>query len=189
MLAFDLDNTILCYADAFRAAAVRLGCLPASGSPFNKSTVKAAACALGGNELWTRLQGLAYGDEIRHATLFPGCAEFVQASGEEMVIVSHKTPFPALGPRTDLRAAATARLASLGLAGLPVQFFDTREAKVAALVTLRPRAILDDLPEVFTTPGFPPATLFVLFDPTNAHSDWTRSPRVATWNAARQMLL
>ena len=188
MIALDLDNTIICYDEPFRAAATRLDCLPAKPTAINKSTIKTAALAKGGNDLWTRLQGLTYGEEILKATFFPGCAEFVESATEDLVILSHKTRFPVIGPRTDLRAAATDWLASTPLANLPLHFFDTREAKVAALASLKPRALLDDLPGVFHTPVFPPGTTFLLFDPDNAHPHWNSSPRIASWPDARDHL-
>ena len=188
MIAIDLDNTIIRYDRAFEAAAARLQCLPA-GAQINKATVKTAALASGGNDLWTRLQGLAYGEEIAKAEIFPGCVEFIAAAREELVIVSHKTRFPALGEPTDLRDAARAFLAATSLAGIPLHFLDTREAKVAKLAELRPRALIYDLPEVLQTPGFPPATAFHLFDPDNNHPVWTTTPRVRSWHEAARILL
>ena len=189
MIALDLDNTIICYDEAFRTAASLLACLPAVGTPINKSSIKAAALAKGGNDLWTRLQGLVYGEQIGMATLYPGCADFVAASREEIVILSHKTQFPVLGSRSDLRKAATTWLESTPLANLPLHFFDTREAKVAAIAALSPRAIIDDLPEVFLTPGFPSSTSFFLFDPVQAHADWSFTPRVISWSNAGDQIL
>jgi len=187
MIAIDLDNTIIRYDRAFESAAARLKCLPAT-APINKATVKTAALAVGGNELWTRLQGLVYGEEITQAEIFPGCIEFFAAAPEELVIVSHKTRFPALGPRIDLREAARDFLALTPLAGIPLHFLDTREAKVAKLTELRPRALLDDLPEVLQTPGFPPTTAFHLFDPDNTHPNWTATPRIRSWHEALTFL-
>ena len=188
MIAIDLDNTIIRYDRAFEAAAARLQCLPA-GAQINKATVKTAALAVGGNELWTRLQGLAYGDEMRNAEIYPGCVDFFVTAHEELVIVSHKTRFPALGEPADLREAARAFLALTPFAGIPLHFLDTREAKVAKLAELRPRALIDDLPEVFQTPGFPPATAFHLFDPDGVHSEWTTTPRMRSWHEAARILL
>ena len=188
MIALDLDNTIICYDEAFRAAASQLDCLPGPGIATNKSSIKAAALARGGNDLWTRVQGLAYGEQIGKGTLFPGCAEFVASAQEELVIVSHKTQFPVLGDKTDLREAAANWIQSTSLAGLPLHFFDTREAKVAKVAELRPRALIDDLPEILDTPGFPAATAFILFDPENTHPLWTTSPRLRSWHEARQLL-
>ena len=189
MTALDLDNTIICYDEAFRAAASQLDCLPQPGNAVNKYTIKAAALTCGGNDLWTRLQGLAYGEQIGKATLFPDCAEFVASAQEELVIVSHKTQFPVLGDKTDLREAAANWIRSTPLARLPIHFFDTREAKVAKVAELRPRALIDDLPEVFQTPGFPSATAFILFDPENTRPLWTASPRLRSWPEACKLLL
>lgn len=188
MIAIDLDNTIIRYDQAFQSAATRLQCLP-SGDLINKSTVKTAALALGGNDLWTRLQGLAYGDEIAKAEIFPGCVEFCAAAREELVIVSHKTRFPALGQPIDLREAARAFLATTPLAGIPLHFMDTREAKVAKIAELQPRAVIDDLPAIFQTPGFPPNTAFHLFDPDCVHPGWISSPRMGSWHEATRLLL
>ena len=188
MITLDLDNTIICYDEAFRAAAAQLYCLPESGIATNKSSIKAAALACGGNDLWTRLQGIAYGEQIDKATLFLGCAEFVASAQEELVIVSHKTQFPVRGDKTDLREAAANWVRSTPLASLPLHFFDTREAKVAKVAELRPRALIDDLPDVFKTPRFPSATAFILFDPENTHPLWTTSPRLRSWHEAHQLL-
>lgn len=187
MIAIDLDNTIIRYDRAFEAAAARLLCLPADTS-INKATVKTAALTAGGNDLWTRLQGLAYGEEITKAEIFPGCIEFFASAREELVIVSHKTRFPALGQSTDLREAARAFLALTPLAGIPLHFLDTREGKVAKLAKLQPRALIDDLPEVLLTPGFPPSTVFHLFDPDNNHPSWSATPRICSWSEAHSSL-
>lgn len=189
MIALDLDNTIICYDEAFRAVASQLDCLPEPGIVIDKSSIKASAFARGGNDLWTRVQGLVYGEQIGKGTLFPGCAEFVASAQEELVIVSHKTQFPVLGDKTDLREAAANWVRSTPLASLPLHFFDTREAKVAKVAELRPRALIDDLPEVFKTPGFPSATAFILFDPDNSHPLWTASPRIRSWRKAQSELL
>ena len=190
MIALDLDNTIICYDEAFRAAASQLDCLPEEpGIVTNKSSIKASALACGGNDLWTRVQGLVYGEQIGKGTLFTGCAEFVALAQEELVIVSHKTQFPVLGDKTDLREAAANWIQSTPLAGLPLHFFDTREAKVAKVAELRPRALIDDLPDVFKTPGFPSATAFILFDPDNSQPLWTASPRICSWRKAQSELL
>jgi hypothetical protein len=195
MIALDLDNTIICYDDAFRAAAEEAGCLPADGAPFNKASVKASALAQGGNELWTRLQGIAYGSGIQKAKIFAGCAGFINRAfgcGEALAIVSHKTEYPAIGPKVNLRMAAMDWLEENGLSlgpRLPVIFCESREEKVERIRSLACRALIDDLPGVFQTAGFPPATVFVLFDPSGEHEGWSVSPRVASWDEAADALL
>ena len=195
MIALDLDNTIICYDDAFRAAAEETGCPPANASPINKAVVKASALAQGGNELWTCLQGIAYGSGIYKAKLFPGCAGFIHRAldrGETLAIVSHKTEYPEIGPKVNLRTAAMDWLEKNGLAlgtRLPVIFCDSREEKVERIRSFACRALIDDLPEVFRTTGFPSATVFVLFDPSGEHEGWSLSPRVGSWDEAADALL
>lgn len=195
MIALDLDNTIVCYDGAFRAAAEACDCLPASGTPIDKASVKAAAFARGGNELWTRLQGIAYGEGISQAELFPGCREFLELAmrkGEELVVLSHKTEFPVIGLKVNLRLAAMNWIESKGLGlgdRLPVIFCDSRQEKVNRLGTLACRALLDDLPEVFHTPGFPRQTSFILFDPSESHPEWSDSLKITSWKAATDLLL
>lgn len=183
MIALDLDNTIICHDAAFRAAALALDCLPTDQQP-TKASIKASALERGGNDLWTRLQGIAYGEKIHHSTLFPGCAEFIASTHEDLVIVSHKTQFPAIGTPTDLHLAALDWLSRTPLASIPVQFLPTREEKVATLAKLSPRVLIDDLPEVFETPGFPATTRFILFDPTDSHPEWTTTTRIRSWHEA-----
>ena len=195
MIALDLDNTIICYDEAFRAAAEEVGCLPASCERVDKSSVKAAALAAGGNELWTRVQGIAYGEGISSATLYPGCIEFIQRAcqaGIPLAVISHKTEYPAIGPHVNLRLAALRWMEKHGVPPgdqLPVNFCDSREDKVARIAASNCRALVDDLPEVFRSPGFPDQTFFVLFDPAGSHADWSASPRVTSWEAATDLLL
>jgi hypothetical protein len=195
MIALDLDNCIICYDRAFLAAAERSGCAPAKSAAVGKEAVKAAAFERGGNELWTRLQGEVYGTGIHEASFFAGCREFVDralALGESLVILSHKTKYPALGPQVDLRAAAWKFLQDNDFpigSHMPAHFCDTREEKVALLGELGCRAIVDDLPVIYRTPLFPTQTLFVLFDPSNAHAEWNATPRVGSWREASHLLL
>ena len=195
MIALDLDNTIICYDDAFRAAAEEADCLPANGIALNKASVKAAAFAKGGNDLWTRLQGGAYGSGIQKAKPFFGCKQFIYRAldrNEKLSIISHKTEYPAIGAKENLRVAAINWLGNNGLSfgsRLPVIFCDSREEKVERIRAFACRALIDDLPDVFRTPGFPLATRFILFDPACEHEGWSASPRVTSWVEAADVLL
>lgn len=191
MIALDLDNTIICYDQVFVSVAQRLGCLPA-GEVKTKSEVKAEAFARGGNDLWTELQGLAYGEAIHEARPYEGVGEFFRLArecGVPLTILSHKTEFAVRGAGINLRDAARKWLLQQGLGGTPVVFCDTREEKVRVLGDLACSALLDDLREVLETPGFPEATRFVLFDPANSFPEWSSSERVCSWNEAATLLL
>ena len=195
MIALDLDNTIISYDDAFRAAAKECACLPADGILLNKGSIKAAALAKGGNELWTRLQGIAYGTGIQEAKPFAGCRKFISRAlerNESLAIISHKTEFPAIGAKVNLRKAAMNWLGNNALSFgslLPVIFCNSREEKVECIRSFGCRAHIDDLPDVFRTSGFPEATRFILFDPAGEHEGWSLSPRVKSWNEAADFLL
>jgi len=195
MIALDLDNTIICYDESFRGAAAKLDCLPADGISLNKASIKTAAIEKGGNDLWTRLQGLAYGDGIQAARLFDGCKRFINRALDrkiKLAIISHKTEFPAIGPKVNLRMAAINWLGNNQLSFgplLPLMFCDSREEKVERVRTLGCQVLIDDLPEVFQCPGFPKTTRFVLFDPTGSHPEWATSPRATSWDEAGDLVI
>jgi hypothetical protein len=193
MIALDLDNTIVCYDRAFLSAAASEGLRLPAGAPPSKGLVKSAALAAGGDALWTRIQGVAYGEGMVHASLFPGCREFIDEAfrrGEEVAIVSHKSEYPASGLPVNLRKAADDWLArsQLGLGGrLAVHYCDSRAEKVARVSALDCRVLVDDLPEVYQAGGFPARTTFVLFDPAGEHLGWTASARVDSWSGVRDL--
>lgn len=189
IIGVDLDNTIICYDQAFHRAALDRGWINPATPPA-KTAVKNAVLAKAGNQAWTELQGFVYGPGLKAAAAYPGVAEFFQACGERhvpVVIVSHKTQYAAAGPRYDLREDATGWLKTSGLLDLlppstePVIFTATRSEKLDAVRRLRCATLIDDLPEVFRDPAYPGETNFILFDPDGAHTDWTASPRASSW--------
>jgi hypothetical protein len=190
MIALDLDNTIICYNAAFHLASQALGCCPEGES--DKASVKAAALQKGGNDLWTRVQGLAYGTGISHAKFFPGFERFVAAAKSQktpLVVISHKTKYPALGEQIDLRQAATNWLKAMAFdPDTPIIFCDSREEKVARIRESGCHTLIDDLPEVYLSPEFPRSITFLLFDPSNSHAEWAISPRIQSWHEATVLL-
>jgi len=187
IIGVDLDNTIICYDQAFHRAALDRGWINPATPPA-KTAVKHAVLAKAGNQAWTELQGFVYGPGLKAAAAYPGVVDFFQACGtHQVVIVSHKTQFAAAGPAYDLREAAMGWLKSSGLLDLPslstepVIFTATRSEKLDAVRRLRCATLIDDLPEVFRDPAYPRETNFILFDPDRAHADWTASPRASSW--------
>jgi hypothetical protein len=185
----DLDNTIICYDQAFhRAALDRAWIDPAT--PAAKTAVKNAVLAKAGNEGWTELQGFVYGPGLKAASAYPGVTGFFETCGARhvpVVIVSHKTRYAAAGPQYDLRQSAMEWLNASGLLDLtphcgdPVIFTETRAEKLENIQRLACATLIDDLPEVFLEPGYPQATAFILFDPDRAHADWTATARASSW--------
>jgi len=183
VVGVDLDNTIICYDQAFHRAAVERGWIDPA-TPAAKTAVKKALFEKVGNREWTELQGYVYGPGLDAATAYPGAAEFFRACAAreiKTVIISHKTQFAAAGPRYDLREAALGWLKTSGLADAPVTFTDTRSAKLEAVRRHGCQMLIDDLPEVFRDPAYPTGTDFILFDPDRAHRDWTATERASSW--------
>ena len=190
VVGVDLDNTVICYDLAFHRAALERGWIDPA-TPAAKTAVKKAVLERAGDRQWTELQGFVYGPGLDAATAYPGVAGFFQTCAAReirTVIVSHKTQFAAAGPRYDLRKAAIAWLnasALLDSAHEPVVFTDTRGAKLEAVRSLGCRTLIDDLPEVFRDPAYPHETDFILFDPDQAHPDWTATQRASSWAEIR----
>lgn len=194
----DLDNTLICYDRAFRDAAVRRGWVD-SAAPATKTEIKKIVLERFGNLAWTELQGFVYGPGLDAAEPFPGAVEFLRECAQRnirTVVVSHKTRQAAAGPPHDLRQAALRWLERNGLTASAgpsflqdVIFTETRSAKVEAVRQLRCQVLIDDLPEVFLEPGYPPETEFFLFDAARAHLEWKRTTRVSSWAELAARLL
>jgi len=187
IVGVDLDNTIICYDNAFHRAAVERGLIDAA-TPVAKTAVKKAVLENAGNREWTELQGFVYGPGIDAASAYPGAIEFFGKCATfevRTVIISHKTQHAAAGPRYDLREAAMAWLNTSGLLDFTdksgVTFADTRTAKLEAVRAAACHALIDDLPEVFHDPAYPGETEFILFDPDRARLDWTATQRASSW--------
>lgn len=192
LIGLDFDNTIVCYDRAIATLADELLDLPVD-LPRTKLGLRDHLRAAGREAEWTAFQGTLYGPGMRHAEPFEGAVQTLQelaADGHQLVIVSHRSLRPYAGPPYDLHAAARGwvvdRLQSVGLFGedaggstSPVNFLETREAKVATIAKLGCDVFLDDLPEVLQAPGFPASTVAVLFDPAD------EVPPPARWHHLR----
>lgn len=182
-IGVDLDNTIICYDALFHALAVERGWVDPACAP-RKETVRNAVWRLpDGDEKWQALQAEAYGPRLERATLFPGVAAAFRAwreQGHELFVISHKTPRSGKGDRAggdrgaagyDLHAAARAFLARgvLMREGLLPEknlfFCPNRQEKLRRIGLLGCGVFIDDLPEVFVEPGFPPGVRKIHFAP------------------------
>ena len=92
-IGIDFDNTLVDYGALFHRAACAAGLIPPE-TPADKAAVKARIMHHGGgNQAWTELQGVVYGDAIRDARPFPGVHEFLDfCAGHRLAVsvVSHK---------------------------------------------------------------------------------------------------
>lgn len=192
----DFDNTLVIYDAVFHRHALAAGLIDA-GVARRKEAVKERIRALpGGDDHWTRLQGLVYTLKMPEADPAPGVEEFFlacAARGVRVTVVSHKTERPALGPPVSMRAAALAWLRDrgfftrLGLRETDVVFADTQQQKVGRIAALGLSHFIDDLPAVLLRPDWPRAVAPILYDPAGtARAGLTV---LASWGAIRDQIL
>jgi hypothetical protein len=174
-IGIDLDNTLICYDQAFLRVGQDEGLLPASFAG-NKAAVKRALLAeRPDGYLWEKLQGLVYGRRIDAASLFDGVTRFLELCRDRadlVAVVSHKTERAHHDPQlTDLRAAAVRWMeghrffesTGLGLERGNIYFEGTRDEKVRRIAALGCELFVDDLAEVLAHAEMPPACRKILF--------------------------
>ena len=107
-IGFDFDNTIVSYDALFYNVAVEQSLIP-SGLPKSKLAVREYLRKIDNEDAWTEMQGYVYGARMDDAIAYSGVIDFMKLArehGVSMVIVSHKTKHPFLGPKYDLHDAA-----------------------------------------------------------------------------------
>jgi hypothetical protein len=174
-IGIDLDNTLICYDQAFQRVGREEGLLPTSFEGSKAAVKRALLAERPDGLLWETLQGLVYGRRIDAATLYEGAARFLQLCrrhAEIVAIVSHKTERAHHDPAlTDLRVAALQWMedkrffdsAGLGLQRDHVFFEGTREEKVRRISALRCDLFIDDLVEVLAHAEMPASCRKILF--------------------------
>jgi len=197
-IGLDFDGTIAIYDRVFHQCAVEQFGLPSEISP-SKSAIRDWFWATpAGKEEWIELQAQVYGVRIREACIAPGLEEFLQLCWQRKIhvaIISHKTEFPARGPRINLREAAHDWLQAQGfydrmnVAQQDVFFEPTRAEKIRRIISFACSRFVDDLEEVFLEPAFPMTVEKLLYSATK-----TREPRedirvFPSWDAIRHYFL
>lgn len=173
-IGLDFDNTIVKYDQVFYDVAIEWG-VPLQSVPVHKLAVRDFLKGLGQEDLWTEMQGYVYGVCMDRAELYPGLIRFIQEMrqlGHSIVIISHKTRYPFLGPKYDLHSAARKWITQ----NIPdvleehIFFEATKTEKIQRIAQLGCHLFVDDLPEIVVSPDFPENTVPILFDPDSMHS-------------------
>jgi hypothetical protein len=196
-IGIDFDNTIVSYDALFHKVALEQALVPRE-TPVNKVAVRDHLRRIGQEDRWTEMQGYVYGARMDEALAYEGVIEFIRragAAGHQVIIISHKTRHPFLGPQYDLHAAARAwiehHLLWNGQALLPDEriFFElTKQEKLTRIAACGCDSFIDDLPEILLADDFPVQTTRLLFDPEGHHgalaadgmpifSDWQQLTR------------
>lgn len=172
-IGLDFDNTIVTYDSLFHKYALAEG-LIASDVAMNKQVIRDTIRELPeGNDKWTVLQGVVYGlkmDEAEPADGVEGFLEACHSTNEvELSIISHKTLYPAMGEKVNLREAAMGWIRSRSLMdrfGVQldhITFVGELEEKLKQISLRGCTHFIDDLPEVLLHPAFPKGVQRILY--------------------------
>jgi hypothetical protein len=108
IVGFDFDNTIIDYTDLFKKI-VRKKKLVPENLKNDKISIRNYLINRNLEHEWTILQGEVYGKNIMEAEMYHGVKEafkYLSDNGAVIKIISHKTQFPYLGEKIDLRLSA-----------------------------------------------------------------------------------
>jgi hypothetical protein len=190
-IGLDFDNTIVTYDRVFHRLACARGLIPATTPPAKRAVRDALRALPGGNDVWTELQGIVYGERMNEAEPTTGACEFIRrclGSGLEISIISHKSVFPAMGPRVNLRDAAWRWLEErkvVGTGGLErrnVVFLDTIGDKLNEIARRGCSHFVDDLVEILDHKDFPAEVTRVLYAPDGAPAPSATILACRNWN-------
>lgn len=160
-IGIDIDNTTLDYSESFRNQVHSV--LGVDLGANSKSDIQAYVVEKHGGSVWTSLQGLVYSQNPLQAVLFDGFEEFVKralGANAEITFVSHKTRYPIVGPKVDIRVPVVDLMRELlipPVAGyeFPIYFCETFEEKVARIREFQFDYFVDDLAQVLAGVGRP----------------------------------
>jgi thiamine kinase-like enzyme len=171
-LGIDFDNTIANYDHSFEEYA-RTNSIILHGNETPKISVrKALGKKTGGNLDWTRLQGDVYGSKMSDAQPNEGFVAFLEeclSRAWQVVIISHRTIYPAIGKPTNLHSVAFEwlkdhRIVSEDTLAHSQCFYETTlNSKIFRISQENCDAFIDDLPSVLQHQSFPSSTSPLLF--------------------------
>lgn len=190
-IGIDFDNTIIDYSNSFFDVAKDLQ-LITDDVKRDKNSIKYFFINQDQENVWTKLQGIVYGDKISLSNPYPGlisCLEYFEKNNYDFFIVSHKTKYPYIGKKTNLHDSAFNWIKK-NLNNLKINnvFFETTiENKINKIRDLNLNFFIDDLEKILLHPNFPSKTKKILFSPQEitiaSHeiiqvSSWKNIPKV-----------
>ena len=194
-IGIDFDNTIVTYDSVFHKYALELGLISPEVEK-NKQAIRDAIRMLPeGNDRWTELQGIIYGSRMDEAEIFEGVGDFLckcRQMSAKVSVISHKTIYPALGPRVNLQEAAKKWIearsfySEFGLSEDDVVFEETLAGKLSQISGRRCTHFMDDLPEVLLHPDFPPDVERILYTKTAVKGISQKLLHFKNWDEIRK---
>lgn len=170
LVGVDFDNTLVDYTKAIKIGSKSVFGIT-SGENETKLSIKAKIRSEFGENAWTQFQGDLYTKYIYDAQIDQNAMLLIKDllidPNNSVEIVSHKTKYPIIGPKIDMRVIAKdfLRKTSLALLGqdldIPITFSDTLEDKIAYINERPFDVFVDDLQEVIEKLSTPNKILFV----------------------------
>ena len=188
-IGFDFDNTLISYEDLFYRIAIERELIPITLKK-DKLSVKKFLDENGRSEEFTKIQGLVYGNEIIKAKPSENILDFLDKlfgiHGIQIYIISHKTKFPYIGEKINLRESAN-KWIDLYLnkeersyfSSANVFYESTIEAKIARIQSLKCNYFFDDLPKIIEL--IPEEINGILYDPNDKYKHLDL-PRLNNWS-------
>jgi len=171
-LGIDFDNTIVSYHHSFQEYARNQSIILEDYETPKISVRKALKKKPRGNLDWTKLQGEVYGSRMSDALPYEGFFSFLKeclSRTWQVVIISHRTRYPAVGKPTNLHLVALEwlkehRIISEEMLAPSQCFYETTsESKIFRINEEDCDVFIDDLSSVLQHKNFPISTNPLLF--------------------------
>ncbi len=157
IIGIDFDNTIIDYSNLFEIVAKKKKYK--LNSNLNKASLKKFLIKNKKENEWTIIQGEVYGKYIMRAKLQKGFIKlfkYLLKQNIKIFIVSHKTKYPYLGKKINLRKAATKWIEkniinkdkNFQFSIKNVYFENTIEKKINRIAKLKCDIFIDDLTKI-----------------------------------------
>ena len=172
-IGIDFDNTLISYDEIFYKTAFSKGLIQ-DDIPKTKVGLRNYLVKINQEEIFTNLQAEVYGPQILNANIFDGVLETLNylSKNNSLIIISHKTIFPYLGPKYNLREYADKWLKKYKLhtscINSPISnifYEDSFSNKTSRIVESKCDLFIDDLPKVLQS--LPKNINKFLFNPNN----------------------
>jgi hypothetical protein len=188
IVGFDFDNTIINYTNSFKKLCQKKNLVP-NNIKKNKNSIRNYLRKKNIENEWTVLQGEVYGKYIMNAEIYKGVLKailYLSKKNFEVKIISHKTKYPYIGEKINLRLLAMKWLAKNLLKRTDIRidkknifFEDTIENKIKRIKEERCDIYIDDLPEVLSL--LPSKTKKILFSPTYDTKHYSKLIIMKSW--------
>ncbi|MDA8992608.1 hypothetical protein N9F75_02115 [Candidatus Pelagibacter ubique] len=173
IIGFDFDNTLIDYTNSFKKLVKKKKLVP---EKFNKNKIAIRNYLREKNleNKWTILQGEIYGNAIMDAEIYDGVKntfQYILQNNIKIKIVSHKTQYPYMGRKVDLRLSALKwieknilnQISNTNFSKSDIFFENTINDKIKKIQELCCDIYVDDLPEILNL--LPNKIQKILFSP------------------------